>query len=191
MWLCIFYSMLVENLEFKVTKMTYIQVTTILLLKKKRGYKNIQRLTCSKQCRQLSTVSLTFVNDKIPFFGVLRQSFLNRFLGFILHLSVSFLCRINLDNRVLLVSSVDSLKTKLTISLSVPRIDNRSLFLEMNILLFQLEFSSVGSTEAFTEFIDRAISFFCRQKVQKFRLQTLDSTFLWRGQHTKATYSLH
>ena len=29
-WLCICFPMLVENIEFKVTKITYIQVTTIL-----------------------------------------------------------------------------------------------------------------------------------------------------------------
>ena len=63
-------------------------------------------------------------------------------------LGVSFLCRINLDNRVLLVSCVDLLKTKFTISLSELLIDHRFFLLD-EYLLFQLEFSSVGPTEAF------------------------------------------
>ena len=70
-------------------------------------------------------------------------------------LSVSFLCRINLDNRVLLVSCVDLLKTKFTISFSELRVDHRLFLLEMNIFLFQLDFS-VESTGAFTESTDRA-----------------------------------
>ena len=53
-----------------------------------------------------------------------------KFLGFILLLDVSFLCRINLDNRVLLVFWVDLLKTKFSISLSEPRVDLRFLLLD-------------------------------------------------------------
>ena len=56
------------------------------------------------------------------------------------------------------------LKTKFTISLCELRVDNRFLLLEMNIFLFQLEFSSVKSTEAFTESSDSANSFSFRQK---------------------------
>ena len=74
-------------------------------------------------------------------------------------LGVSFLCRIILDNRVLQVSSVDLLKTKFTISLSELRVDHRFLLQEMNIFLFQHEFSSVVSTEAFTESTDPANCF--------------------------------
>ena len=113
-WFYIFSPMLVENIAFKVTKITHIQVTT-----------------CSKPCRRLPTVNLTFVNDKIPFFSILCQSsFWSQFLEFILLLGVSFLCRINLDNRVLLVSGVDLLKTKFTISLSELRVDHRFLLLD-------------------------------------------------------------
>ena len=63
-------------IEFKVTKITYIQVTTILYppTPQKEGYKQIQRLTCSKLCRQPPAFSLNFVNDKIPFFDILCQS---------------------------------------------------------------------------------------------------------------------
>ena len=61
-------------------------------------------------------------------------------------------------------SCVDLLKTKFTISLSELRVDHCFLLLEMNIFLFQLEFSSVESTEAFTESTDQANCFACRQK---------------------------
>ena len=88
----------------------------------------MKRLTCTKQCRQPPTVSLTFVNDKIPFFGIL-SSFWSQFLGFI-HLGVSFLCRVDLDNHVLLVSRVDLLKMKFTISLSELRVDDRFFLLD-------------------------------------------------------------
>ena len=80
-------------------------------------------------------------------------------------LSVTFLSRINLDDRVL-VSCVDLLKTKFTIALGELRVDYRSLLQEMNIFLFQQEFSSVESTEAFTKSIDPTNSFSCRQNVQ-------------------------
>ena len=147
--------MLVENIEFKATKITYIQVTTITK-KKKEGYKEIQHLTCSKPSHQPPTVSLTFPNDKIPFFGILSQSsFISQFLGFILLLSVSFLCRINLDNHVLLVFCVDLLKTKFTISLSKLRVEHYFLLLD-EYLLFQLKFSSVKSLEAFTTSYDQS-----------------------------------
>ena len=74
-------------------------------------------------------MSLTFVIDKIPLFGILCQSsFWSLFLGFII-LGVSFLCRINLDNHVFLVSFVDLLKTKFTISLRELRVDHRFLLL--------------------------------------------------------------
>ena len=106
----------------------------------KEGYEEIQRLTSSKPCCQPPTVSLTFVNDKIPFFGISCQSsFWSQFLGFILLL----FCRINLDNRVLLVPCVDLLKMKFTISLSEFRVDHRFL-----LFLFQLDFSSAEPTEA-------------------------------------------
>ena len=74
-------------------------------------------------------------------------------------LGVSFLCRINLDNRALLVSCGDSLKTKFTISLSELRVNHRFLLLEINIPLFQLKFSSVESMEAFTECTNQANCF--------------------------------
>ena len=61
-----------------------------------------------------------------------------------------------MDNRVLLVPGEDLLKTKFTISLSELRVDHR--FDEY--LLFQPEFSSVESTEAFTESTDPANCFF-------------------------------
>ena len=79
-------------------------------------------------------------------------------------LGASPFCRINLDNHVLLVSYVDLLKTEFTISLSVLRVDHRFPLLEMNIFLFQLEFSSFESTEAFTKSSDTDNCFFCRQK---------------------------
>ena len=75
-----------------------------------------------------------------------------------------FLCRINLDNRILLVSCVDLLKMKFTISQSELRVDHRFLLLEMNIFLFQLEISSAESTEVFTESTDNANCFFFRQE---------------------------
>ena len=104
-----------------------------------------------------STTYCQLTNDKILFFGTLCQrSFWSLFLGVVLFLGISFSCRINLDNRILLISRVDLLKTKFTISLSELRVDHRFLLLEMNIFLFQLEFSSVESTEAFTESTDRA-----------------------------------
>ena len=41
-------------------------------------------MTNMKQYRQPPTVSLTFVNDKLPFFGILCQSsFCSQFLGFV------------------------------------------------------------------------------------------------------------
>ena len=95
-----------------------------------------------------------------------------------------FLCRINLDNRVLQVSCVDLLKTKFTISLSELPVDYRFLLLD-EYLSFQLEFSSVEFTEAFTTFSDSANSFLCRQKAND-----TDFNLLWRGQHTKSTNSL-
>ena len=55
--------------------------------------------------------------------------------GFTLFLDVFFSSRIKLYNLVFLVSCVDLLKTNFTISLS-------ELQVEMNIFLFQLEFSS-------------------------------------------------
>ena len=73
-------------------------------------------------------------------------------------LGVSFLCRINLDNRVL-VFCIDLLKTKFTISIRELRVDHRFLWLKMNIFLFQLEFSSVESTDALTESTESANSF--------------------------------
>ena len=78
---------------------------------------------------------------------------------------VSFLGRINLDNCVL-VSCLDLGKTKFTISLSVVRVAHRFLLLEMNIFLFQLKFSSVKSTEAYTESNDWATASLVGKKVQ-------------------------
>ena len=80
--------------------------------------------------------------------------FLQPILGFILFYGISFFCRINLDNCVLLVFGVDLLKMKFTISLSELWVINHFLLLVMNIFLFQFEFSSVESMEAFTEYID-------------------------------------
>ena len=60
-WLCIFFPMLVENIEFKVTKKTYIQVTTILLPRKKKQKNRTILKNCSKQFCQPSVVSLTFI----------------------------------------------------------------------------------------------------------------------------------
>ena len=70
--------------------------------------------------------------------------------GVILLLGVSFLYRINLDNRVLLVSCVDLLTTKITICLSELQVDYSFLLGEIDIFLFQLEFSSVEPKKAFT-----------------------------------------
>ena len=121
------------------------------IITKKGVYKTI---TCTKQCRQPPTVSLTFVRDKIPFFGILCQSsFWSPFLGFVLFLGVSF-CRINLDNRVILVSCVELLKTKFNISFCEFRVDHCFLHLVMIIFLLHLEFFVVESTEAFTESTD-------------------------------------
>ena len=58
------------------------------------------------------------------------------------------MCRINLDNYDL-VSYVDFLKTKFNISLSELQVDHHFLLLD-EYLLFQLKFSSVEPTEAFT-----------------------------------------
>ena len=57
---------------------------------------------------------------------------------------------------------MDMLKTKFTISLSKLRVDYRFHLLEMNIFLFQLEFSSTESMEAFTRSSEPANSFLCR-----------------------------
>ena len=96
-----------------------------------------------------NAVSLTFVNDKIPFVGILCQSsFWSQFLGFVL-LCVSFE-ESTWTTVFFWFSCVDLLKTKFIISLSVLRVDYRFLLLEINIFLFQLEFSSVEPTEAFT-----------------------------------------
>ena len=98
--------------------------------------------------------SLTFVNDKIPFFGILCQSSLWRqSLGFILLLGVS-LCRINQDNRVLQVSCGDLLKTKFTISLSELQVDN--WFPHLDDISFVSTRSSVEPTGAFTTFSDQS-----------------------------------
>ena len=75
---------------------------------------------------------------------------------------VSFSCWIILDKRVLLVSCVELLKTKFTTSFRELRVDHRFLLLEMNIFQFQLEFSSVEPTEAFTESTDSANRFSCQ-----------------------------
>ena len=61
----------------------------------------------------------------------------------------------NLDNHVLQVSCVDLLKMKFTVSLSELRVDPNFFLLEMNIFLFQLKFSFVESTEAFTKSTDQ------------------------------------
>ena len=74
--------------------------------------------------------------------------------------------RINLDNHVLLVSGVDLLKTKFTIYLCEFRVDHRFLLLEMNIFLFQPEFSFVESTEAFTKSTDPANASLIGEKIQ-------------------------
>ena len=87
-------------------------------------------------------------------------------LGFVLFLDVFFLSRIHLEKHVLLVSCLDLLKTKFTISVSELRVGHRFLLLEMNIFLFQLEFSTVESTEAFTEYTDRANASFVGKGVQ-------------------------
>ena len=130
---------------------------------------------------QPPTVSLTFVN-KIPFFGILCQSsFWSQFLGFVLFLCVSFFCRINLDYFVLLVFCVDLLKTKFIISLCELRVDHRFLLLDMNIFLFQFEFSFVESTKAFTESIDRAKCLSCRQKSPIIPPPDLRLNFLLKG----------
>ena len=71
------------------------------------------------------------------------------------------MCRINLENRVL-VSCVNLLKTKFTISLSELRVEHRFLLLDE--YLFQLGISSLEPTEAFTPFSDLANSFLYRQK---------------------------
>ena len=86
----------------------------------------------------------------------MSKFFLKPIFGVFSLLGVSFLCRINLDNHVLLFSCVNLLKMKFTISLSELRIDHHFLLLDMNIFLFQLDFSSVYSTEAFTESTDSA-----------------------------------
>ena len=100
---------------------------------------------------------------------------------FILLLCVSFLCRINLDNHVLLVSCIDLLKTKFTISLSELRVDHRFLLLEMNIFFFQREFSSVGSTEAFIESTDREPTLLFSAKSRIIPPPELRLNFLLKG----------
>ena len=92
----------------------------------------------------------------------MSKFFLSQFLGFILFSVSFFLCRINLENRVLLVSYVELLRTELTISLSELRVDRQFLPIDEN-LSFHLEFSSVEPTEVFTS-SDMANSFLCRQK---------------------------
>ena len=90
---------------------------------------------------QPPTISLTVVNEKILFFGILCQnSFRCQFLGFILLLSVSFLNRINQDNRIFLVSCVDLLKTKFTISFSELQEDHRFFLLDKYLFFFNSNF---------------------------------------------------
>ena len=120
-----------------------------------------------KQCRQPAIVSLIFANDEISFFGILcHSSFWSQFLGFVLFFCISFFCRINLDKRVLLVSCVDLLKIKFTIFLSELQVDHCFLLLEISIILFPLEFSSVESTESFTESTNRANTSLVGKRVQ-------------------------
>ena len=71
-----------------------------------------------------------------------------------------------MDHRVVLVSDVDLLKTKFIISFSETSSRPPLPPLEMNIFLFELEFSSVESTEAFTESTDQTNSFSYRQNVE-------------------------
>ena len=52
-----------------------------------------------------------------------------------------------------------------TIYLSELRVNHRFRLLEMNMFLFQLEFSSVEAKEAFTKSTDPANSFSCRQQM--------------------------
>ena len=104
-------------------------------------------------------------------------------------LSVSFSYRINLDN-CFLVSCVDLLKTKSSISVSKLWVDHCFVRLEMNIFLFQLEFSSFESTEAFTKSSDQAKCFSCWQKSPIIPLPDLRLNFLLKWQYTKTTISL-
>ena len=120
-----------------------------------------------------------FVDDKIPFFGNLCQSsFWSLFLGFVHFLGVFFLCRINLDNCVLLVSFVDLLKTKFTISLSEFCVDHRFLLLEMNIFLFQRIFFC-WVYRGIYQIYWPSQHFSCQQKSPI--IPPPDSTFFWRG----------
>ena len=93
-------------------------------------------------------------------------------------LDVIFLRRINMNNHVLLVSCVDFLKTKFTFSISELRVDHRFLLLEMNIFLFQLEFSSVESTEALTTFSDPSQQLPLSAKISKIPSPDLRLNFL-------------
>ena len=92
-------------------------------------------------------------------------------------LGASLLCRINLDNRILLVSCEDLLKTKFTISSSRPPFPP----LEMNAFLFQLEFSSVETTGAFTSSSHPSYRFSCRQKCPIILPPDLRLNFLLKG----------
>ena len=126
----------------------------------------------------------------------MSKYFWSQFSRFVLFLDVSFFSRIKLDSYILLVFCVDLLKMKLTISfnelnyffqwtssrppLSPPK--NKYPSVSTRIFFFWVYWGIYRST-------DSANSFSCRQK-RWFRLQTLDSTFFWRGQHTKTKNSL-
>ena len=119
----------------------------------------------------------------------MSKFFLKLIFGFILVLIISFLYRINLDNCVLLVSCVDFLKTKFKISLSEFRVDYRFLLLD--------EYLSVSTHIFFCWAYGGFYHIFwpgwqlpLLAKVQWYHLQTLNSTFFWRGQHTKTTNRL-
>ena len=116
----------------------------------------------------------------------MSMSILKLIFGFILLFGVSFFLRNNLDNWVLLLSYVDLLITKFTISFNELRVDHRFLLLD-EYLSFQLEFSSVEPTEAFTTSSDPASSFLCQQKSNNtaFRPQIQFFFFFWRDSKPK------
>ena len=82
----------------------------------------------SPRCRSYWKGSLLVA----PWLGspTLLYSFRSQFLGFILLLGSSFLSRINLDNCVLLVSCVELLRRKFTLSLSKNQVDHCFLLLD-------------------------------------------------------------
>ena len=117
----------------------------------------------------------------------IMQSSLNKSLKPIFRVCFLLGVSFNLDNRILLVSRVDLLKTKFIISLRELRVDHCFLLQEKNIFLFRLEFSSIESTEAFTESTDPGQLLLLSAIIL---LSDLTQLPFEGGQHTKTTISL-